>query len=262
MSEIDYEKEFEQITIQQLKEEEKTNKELWLLFGAIALLYRNDLFNTVSKATSLSYADLNKYGRMNKIKKDAVKRVKELEKTELKKVDDHLVNAYMKRREETAKLLNITPKPLSRAEALKELRHSWGDEKNPSTMKSYKERIHDNKKKMIEDINKAVKPEQDKDISKMVSGVEKAFESGAKRSQTLLRTEATRATHLADFEMFKEAGVTKVQYNAQFDVNTCVECGQLHTKIFTLGNHIYVPRHPNCKCIYVPIIEPTTTGKR
>lgn len=256
------EEEFEEITAEQVEEEEDEFNELLLLFGTVALQFRNDIFDIVKDVTTLDFISLNQNNRMNDIKKSMVKRVQGLEKDELKRIDDFLIKQFMKRQKKTSSILQMKTKGVSKAVALKGLRQPWGDENNPLIKPmSYKDRIHENKKKLVSRLLKSIEGDAitGKSVQEIIKNLEVVFESGAKASQSLLKSEATRMIEMADSLVFKEAGIKKVKYNSKLEQNSCSECRKLHGKEFDLSKKPTLPRHTNCKCFYTPMLEPTTT---
>lgn len=261
--ELEVEEEFEEITVEQMQEEEEESNELFLLFGAVAVLFRNDVFDIIKNVAELDFVTLGQNNRKDNIIKAVVKRVQALEKDEIKRVDEFLFKQFMERQKKTASVLKVKAKSISKAEALKGLRQPWGDENNP-LMKpmSFMDRIHENKKKLVTRLIKSIESNaiEEKSTNEILKNLESIFESGAKASHSLLISEATRVTEMADSLVFKSAGIKKVKYNSKLEKgSTCTECRNLHGEEFDLNEKPTLPRHTNCKCFYTPMLEPTTT---
>lgn len=102
---------------------------------------------------------------------------------------------------------------------------------------------------------------------------------GKYRAELIARTEVTRTQGLTDIETWKQSGIVtkKVWYTAK-DERVCVQCEDLHGKTISLevsfyskgdvvedsdGNEEMIdyadvdgpPRHPQCRCSILPVIE-------
>lgn len=76
--------------------------------------------------------------------------------------------------------------------------------------------------------------------------------------ERIIRTETAKASTDADMARWKDAGVTKIQWNAVLEKNTCPHCADRDGRVYLLKD-IYkldtVPLHPNCRCFFTAYDE-------
>lgn len=76
--------------------------------------------------------------------------------------------------------------------------------------------------------------------------------------ERIIRTETAKASTDADMARWKDAGVTKIQWNAVLEKNTCSPCADRDGRVYLLKD-IYkldtVPLHPNCRCFFTAYDE-------
>lgn len=76
--------------------------------------------------------------------------------------------------------------------------------------------------------------------------------------ERIIRTETAKASTDADMARWKDAGVTKIQWNAVLEKNTCSHCADRDGRVYLLKD-IYkldtVPLHPNCRCFFTAYDE-------
>lgn len=76
------------------------------------------------------------------------------------------------------------------------------------------------------------------------------------RAQRIARTETISASSQGAIEGYKESGVVqKVQFYTSLDERTCEYCMEYHNKIYLIGDQMPIPLHPNCRCVYLPVID-------
>ena len=85
------------------------------------------------------------------------------------------------------------------------------------------------------------------------------FIPARRRAEILIRTEISRAHHLAMINEFRRWGVNGVNVIAEWqtmkDDHVCVKCAYMEGKTFTLDEiEGMIPAHPNCRCIAVPLL--------
>lgn len=86
--------------------------------------------------------------------------------------------------------------------------------------------------------------------------IENIFGVTAYESKRLLETELSRVGTQASIDTCKLLCIKKHMWSATFE-NTCEECIALDRKIFDIEDKEApsIPRHPFCKCLWVPWIE-------
>ena len=75
--------------------------------------------------------------------------------------------------------------------------------------------------------------------------------------ERIIRTETAKASTQADLVRWREAGVTKVQWHAAFEKNTCEHCADRDGRVYELKEAILdePPLHPNCRCYFAAYDE-------
>lgn len=78
----------------------------------------------------------------------------------------------------------------------------------------------------------------------------------AYQASRLVNTELAKVVNEAQMEVYRNSGVVdKVLYTATLESNTCEHCAELDGKEFTLRDAPEIPKHPNCKCALIPIVD-------
>lgn len=81
-----------------------------------------------------------------------------------------------------------------------------------------------------------------------------SFNVSYSRADMLVRTEMAHIQTQAAEQRYTDAGVELVQVWADYDERRCEVCGNLHEKVFRLGEKLPIPAHPNCRCCIIPVI--------
>jgi len=78
-------------------------------------------------------------------------------------------------------------------------------------------------------------------------------------SMRIARTETKRVSYVAHVDAFKDTGVSRVMYRIANggDHRVCSVCRGDNGKEYNLGEEPTLPRHPNCRCVYIPVVEDT-----
>lgn len=71
----------------------------------------------------------------------------------------------------------------------------------------------------------------------------------------LIRTESAHIYTQASIDSYKKAGVKQVKYLHRGVCSDKCDCHSLDGQIFDIGTEPILPRHPNCTCCYVPIVD-------
>lgn len=85
---------------------------------------------------------------------------------------------------------------------------------------------------------------------------QKGIEGGAQALESLARTYMLSASNYANEQVFERNKdiVPRLQYSAVLDGRTCIVCGNDDGKIFKIdGLRPRLPRHINCRCLYIPL---------
>lgn len=73
-------------------------------------------------------------------------------------------------------------------------------------------------------------------------------------AKRIIRTESIHAFNEANYKVYKEAGIEKVEIIDSGNENECEDCKET-AGIYTLAEAPIPPFHPNCACVLVPYIE-------
>lgn len=89
-----------------------------------------------------------------------------------------------------------------------------------------------------------------------------ALRGERERLVTLVRTEFQRTANAVAMESYvaNQDVLAGVQYLATLDSRTCPLCGPYHNRVFPINatgpvGAPYLPRHPRCRCFYVPVTK-------
>jgi len=93
-------------------------------------------------------------------------------------------------------------------------------------------------------------------IDKLTKRVEVYYgEANRVRSRMVARTETIAASNEGALQGYENLGVEKVEWYAAPDERLCIECNANHTVEFNIKDtHGLIPAHPNCRCVWVPVI--------
>lgn len=89
----------------------------------------------------------------------------------------------------------------------------------------------------------------------------------AKRAETIARTEIIRAHSEGQLDALDKLGVqqvgVQVEWSTAGDDRVCPRCQPLEGAVFTIKEaHGLIPRHPNCRCAFLPAnVGESTTGQ-
>lgn len=123
--------------------------------------------------------------------------------------------------------------------------------------KSWSQRVWENITSLIDTLNEGllhcvITGKKTSDLKRML---QERFQVSYSRADTLVRTELAHVQTEAAKQRYKDYGVQKVQFWADEDERRCPDCGKLHKKIYEVGEAIPLPKHPNCRCCIVPVVE-------
>lgn len=100
------------------------------------------------------------------------------------------------------------------------------------------------------------------DMDKITDRIQANIDTSRYNAMRIARTETKRVTYVSQVAAWKEQGIKKVRYmaaNNGGDSRTCDLCRADSGKEYALGEEPTLPRHPNCRCWYVPV-TPDTFG--
>lgn len=96
-------------------------------------------------------------------------------------------------------------------------------------------------------------------IPKITDRINKGIDTARYNAERVARTETKRVTYCAHDDVYKDTGVEELKYRCANggDSRTCQYCGADNGKVFKKGEEPTLPRHPNCRCVYIPVVSDT-----
>lgn len=128
--------------------------------------------------------------------------------------------------------------------------------------KSWSQRIWGNTEKLVETLNEELASclITGKKTSDLKKKLQERFGVSYHQADTLARTEIAHIQTQAAKQRYEDYGIREVQIWADEDERRCPDCGKLHQKRYPIGADVPIPRHPNCRCCIVPVVEPNNKG--
>lgn len=96
-------------------------------------------------------------------------------------------------------------------------------------------------------------------IPQITDRINKGIDTARYNAERVARTETKRVTYCAHDDVYKDTGVEELRYRCANggDSRTCQYCRADNGKTFKRGEEPTLPRHPNCRCVYIPVVSDT-----
>ena len=96
-------------------------------------------------------------------------------------------------------------------------------------------------------------------IPQITDRINKGIDIARYNAERVARTETKRVTYCAHDDVYKDTGVEELKYRCANggDSRTCQYCRADNGKTFKRGEEPTLPRHPNCRCVYIPVVSDT-----
>lgn len=96
-------------------------------------------------------------------------------------------------------------------------------------------------------------------IPQITDRINKGIDTARYNAEKVARTETKRVTYCAHDDVYKDTGVEELKYRCANggDSRTCQYCKADNGKVFKRGEEPTLPRHPNCRCVYIPVVSDT-----
>lgn len=96
-------------------------------------------------------------------------------------------------------------------------------------------------------------------IPQITDRINKGIDTARYNAERVARTETKRVTYCAHDDVYKDTGVEELRYRCANggDSRTCQYCRADNSKVFKRGEEPTLPRHPNCRCVYIPVVSDT-----
>lgn len=231
--------------------QEKENKALIKLYKEVLKDIKGELEIIYSKMDNISLSDAYKYDRLNKLKLQIDKHIRELCKEEIKKDTEILEESYKKAYEEVSKDLKLEFNRLNKEAIKKAINFEWSGTMFSDIVWKNAENLAYNVKRVI---TKGLV--EGKSYIEMARELNKVMENGLYNSLRVIRTETAHIVNQSTLDRYKDSGlIEEVRIIASEDERTCDTCGSFHNKIFKIDAVPIMPLHVNCRCCIAPVIE-------
>lgn len=96
-------------------------------------------------------------------------------------------------------------------------------------------------------------------IPQITERINKNINTSLYNAERVARTETKRVSYCAQSEIWEQNGVKELRYRCANggDSRTCSYCSNDNNKVFKKGEEPTLPRHPNCRCTYIPVTKDT-----
>lgn len=96
-------------------------------------------------------------------------------------------------------------------------------------------------------------------IPQITDRINKGIDTARYNAERVARTETKRVTYCAHDDVYKDTRVEELKYRCANggDSRTCQYCRADNGKVFKRGEEPTLPRHPNCRCVYIPVVSDT-----
>ena len=94
-------------------------------------------------------------------------------------------------------------------------------------------------------------------IPQITDRINRNIETSRYNAERVARTETKRVTYCAHNDAYEDMGVDELEYRCANggDSRTCDTCRGDNGKRYKRGTEPTLPRHPNCRCVYIPVVS-------
>lgn len=96
-------------------------------------------------------------------------------------------------------------------------------------------------------------------IPEITDRINKGIDTARYNAERVARSETKRVSYVAHDAVYEDTGVEELEYRCANggDSRTCSLCRADNGKHYQRGKEPTLPRHPNCRCIYIPVVPDT-----
>ena len=98
--------------------------------------------------------------------------------------------------------------------------------------------------------------------NEIASKIKKDYGCTAYEAKRLVNTELAKVVNAAQMEIYQSEGIEQVLWTATLESNTCDDCADMDGKYFNINNAPFLPNHPGCRCVLVPVVDGWTPQYR
>lgn len=200
-------------------------------------------------------AEAQKYDRLTKLMNEIKKIVANLGSNEEKLLSNNLQKIYISQYNMAINLLGQYIKTnfatINKSLVLEAVNFPWSGA-------MFSERIWDNMDLLVKNLRDGITQSLilGEGIPKVAKRINAGINNSVFNSVRIARTEVMRISYVAEKKAFVDNDIKRVKYVATTsDERTCKICGKDHYKDFDIDSAPELPRHPQCRCTYAPIIE-------
>ena len=209
----------------------------------------------VDGVINISYKQ--RYSELKSLENKLTKEINDLGDKSVKTTTDLLTDIYSESYYRTA---FVTDKGIDMAIDFSILRPEFIEAaiNTPIENIKYSDRIWTNQEKLLNRIYQDVQKSlvNGKSTEKLARQIKKTFDVTAYQASRLINTEVARAMSMAQDEIYNNSDVVgKVMWDATLDSLTSSQCAELDGKYFPKENHPSPPKHPNCRCCIIPVVD-------
>jgi SPP1 gp7 family putative phage head morphogenesis protein len=94
-------------------------------------------------------------------------------------------------------------------------------------------------------------------IPQITDRINRNINTSRYNAERVARTETKRVTYCAHNDAYEDMGVEELEYRCANggDYRTCDTCREDNGKHYKRGKEPTLPRHPNCRCVYIPVVS-------
>lgn len=96
-------------------------------------------------------------------------------------------------------------------------------------------------------------------IPEITDRINKGIDTARYNAERVARSETKRVSYVAHDAVYEDTGVEELEYRCANggDSRTCSLCRADNGKHYQRSKEPTLPRHPNCRCIYIPVVPDT-----
>lgn len=124
--------------------------------------------------------------------------------------------------------------------------------------KNIQQRIVNHVSQLLEKIiNGIEKYDKEKVTFEELKGIiDNQFNINAGQTYKLINTEVSRVVNESDIEVYRKNEIEEVRLITTLDNKVCSDCSSQHGKIYNIKDvDGLLPKHPNCRCFFEPVIN-------
>lgn len=204
----------------------------------------------------VSYTKLLKYKQLKKLNSEMKKIAENLAQTELDFMGEKFPEILKDSYENAGVLLQVGFDTLNEQAIDYAVNYPWSGA-------NYSDIVWDNKELLLKTLSKTVTKGiiDGTSVTDMMLKLKDIMGKEEWKCRRIVRTEAMHLVNSGNIERYKKAGVTELEYLATHDYYStgkpryCEACISDNNKKFPIDKAPILPRHPNCRCTYIPVIE-------